>query len=329
MSRILCFWRKATHSPVGTFVVLPPASCLCLIRRVFDKITVVGVGLLGGSLGLAIKQRKLARRVEGYVRRESSIAECQRFGVLDRATCDLASAVSGADLVILCTPLAQMRDLATRMLSALKSGAIVTDVGSVKGTVVSELELLVNGAGFHFIGSHPMAGGEKTGVSAARSDLFNNAICVVTPTKQSNPAALRKVEDFWKAIGSRILTMSPELHDELVARSSHLPHVVAAELASYVLSPGHPKDQSSLCANGFRDTTRVASGSPEMWRDIALANQKNLSEVLRVYIDGLETFRRALEAGNNAAVEQFFAQAKQRRDEWRARAESVKAHNHE
>src|SRR5262249_29907036 len=158
-----------------------------------------------------------------------------------------------------------------------KRGAIVTDVGSVKAGVVRELEPLITKAGAHFIGSHPMAGGEKAGVLAAREDLFQNAVCVVTPTRKTNKAALKKVTQFWQTVGGRVLTLPPEQHDLLVSRSSHLPHIAAAALARQILNPTQPKQQSLLCATGFRDTTRIASGSPEMWRDIALANRKNLS----------------------------------------------------
>ena len=284
----------------------------------FQKITIVGVGLLGGSLGLAIKQRKLAKKVDGYVRRSASISECEKFGVVDHATRDLQRAVENADLIILCTPLSRMGELSNEMIPALKPGAIITDVGSVKTSVVQELEPIFTKANTHFIGSHPMAGGEKTGVSAAKADLFDNTVCVVTPTTQSNAQALAVVENFWKAIGSRVVKLTSETHDELVSRSSHLPHVIAAELANYVLSPTHAKEQALLCANGFRDTTRIASGSPEMWRDISFANQKNLSRVLGVFIEGLEEFRHALDEGDTKTIEEFFEKAKQRRDAWRA-----------
>jgi prephenate dehydrogenase len=288
----------------------------------WQKITLVGVGLLGGSLGLAVKQRRLADRIEGYVRRTASIAECDKLGVVDHATRDLARAVANADLVILCTPLSQMRELGLKMLPSLKPGAIVTDVGSVKGSVVEDLESLIAGADAHFVGSHPMAGGEKTGVSAAKADLFERAVCIVTPTPNSNKNAVEKVEEFWKTLGSRVLRLAPAVHDDLVSRASHLPHVVAAELANYILSPAHPPEQATVCANGFRDTTRVASGSPEMWRDIAIANQKNLGRVLGVFIEDLQEFRLALENGDVKAVEEFFEKAKQRRDEWCGSASS-------
>jgi prephenate dehydrogenase len=286
----------------------------------WEKITLVGVGLLGGSLGLAVRERRLAARVAGYVRRAESIAECEKTGAVDQADTDLGRAVEGADLVVLCTPIAQMTVLVTKMLPAVKRGCIVTDVGSVKAGVVAELEPLVSGTGAHFIGSHPMAGAEKMGVAAARANLFEGAICAITPSAQSSPKMVAQLEELWKSVGGRPLRLSPELHDDLVSRSSHLPHVVAAELANYVLSPVHPREQGMLCANGFRDTTRIASGSPEMWRDIALSNRKNLARVLGVFIEDLQEFQLALENQDVKAIEEFFTKAKERRDEWVAQA---------
>ncbi len=302
------------------FEVGVPNFIICVVQ--FQKIAIIGVGLLGGSLGLAISQRRLAASVIGHVRRSASIAECEKLSVVDHATRNIQRAVENADLVIICTPISRMRELSEEMLPALKPGAIVTDVGSVKASVVQELDPIFARANAHFIGSHPMAGGEKMGVSAAKADLFERAVCVVTPKPKSNPAALKSVEQFWGAVGGRVVKISPEVHDELVSRSSHLPHVIAAELASYVLSPTHAKEQALLCASGFRDTTRIASGSPEMWRDIAVANQKNISRVLGVFIEGLEEFRHALDVGDSKAIEEFFEKAKQRRDAWRTRADA-------
>jgi prephenate dehydrogenase len=288
----------------------------------WKKITLVGVGLLGGSLGLAMRKRRLAGSVVGFVRRAVSVVECEGLGAVNLATLDLQRAVEGAELIVLCTPIAQMQGLVDQMLPALKPGAIVTDVGSVKDSVVWDLEALVAKAGAHFVGSHPMAGAEKMGAAAARADLFVGAVCVVTPTRKSNPGAVRKVEQLWKSVGARLLKLTPKAHDALVSRSSHLPHVVAAQLANLVLSPGHSKEQGMLCANGFRDTTRIASGSPEMWRDIALANRQNLSQALEAFTDGLLDFKRALKNGDAQAVAKFFEQARERRELWSKRAGS-------
>jgi len=288
----------------------------------FRKIAIVGVGLLGGSLALAIRERKLAAVLHGYVRRDASLNECEQAGLKEFASRDLPAVVRDADLVILCTPLAQMRDLVRQMLPALKRGAVVTDVGSVKASVISDLAPIISSADAHFIGAHPMAGAEKMGVSAARADLFHDAVCVLTPGPDANAGLVQKLEEFWRAIGARTLQLTPEVHDELVGRCSHLPHVVAAELANFVLDSKHPKEQPLLCANGFRDTTRIASGSPEMWRDIALANGQQLSRVLDVFIDDLLQLRRAIDAGDAKVLESFFVTAKQRRDSWCAQMAS-------
>jgi prephenate dehydrogenase len=307
----------------GTFSNFhPPHSILYPLPVRWNKITIVGVGLLGGSLGLVIKRRRLAKSVVGFVRRAASVAECAKLRAVDRATRDLREAVTGAGLVVLCTPIAQMRSRVEEMLPFLKRGAIVTDVGSVKGSVVRELESLVARAGAHFVGSHPMAGAEKTGVAAARAGLFANAVCVITPTKQSNKIAVRAVEEFWRAVGTRTLRLTPKLHDALVSRSSHLPHVVAAVLASYVLDPAHPKQQAALCANGFLDTTRIASGSPEMWRDIALGNRAELRAALDGFVRELQRVRVMLRRGEGAAITHLLETAKARRDRWCAGAAS-------
>lgn len=286
---------------------------------VWQKISVLGVGLLGGSLGLALKKRRLAKSVVGFVRRTSSVADCLALGVADTVTDDLAAAVTGADLVVLCTPLSQMPDLLRRMTPALRRGAIVTDVGSVKASVVRELEPLVHQAGAYFVGSHPMAGAEKVGVRAARADLFQDAVCAITPTENSNAASVEKIAAFWKSVGAVPLQMTAEQHDEWVSRTSHLPHVLAAALASYVLNPAFPKEQATLCATGFGDTTRIAAGDPDMWRDIALANRANLGDALVAVIEDLQAFRHVLEQNDPVAVGNFFAAAKQRRDQWRGR----------
>jgi prephenate dehydrogenase len=288
-----------------------------------EKISLIGAGLLGGSLGLAIRQRQLSATVHAYVRRPESVGECQRLGIAHFATQDMKEAVERAGLVILCTPISKMRELALQMRPFLSPGAVVTDVGSVKASVVQELEPLLREAGASFVGSHPMAGSEKTGMAAARADLFDNAVCLVTPTPQSPVCVVGAVLAFWKALGGVPVSMTPEMHDDLVSRSSHLPHVVAAELANYVLSPAHPPAQALVCANGFRDTTRIAASSPEMWRDIALANRRNLSRVLGVFIEDLREFQLALEREDAVAIEEFFAKARQRREQWRAHSATM------
>src|SRR5688572_29237101 len=288
----------------------------------WQKVTLVGVGLLGGSLGLALRKRGLAAEVCGYVRRESSIAECVQVGAVHRATVDLAEAVDGADLIVLCTPLLRMGELALEIASDIRKGALVTDVGSVKCAIVSELEPIIAAKSAAFVGSHPMAGSEKMGVSAARADLFLNAACVVTPSKNSANEKVEETEALWREVGGRVIRLDPETHDLLVSRSSHLPHVLAAQLATLVLDPKNPAEQGKLCANGFRDSTRIAAGSPEMWRDIAVMNRKHLLDAIGRFAEGLEEFRALLERNDSKALEEYFKRAKELRDEWTGRCAS-------
>lgn len=286
------------------------------------KVTLIGVGLLGGSLGLALRKRGLAQEVVGYVRREASIAECLNAGAVDRATTNLTAAVQGADLIVFCTPLAQMEQLALACADHVEKGTLVTDVGSVKSKVSKELEPVFSRVGAVFVGSHPMAGSEKTGVAASREDLFVNAACVVTPTPNSPEDKVHETQELWRAVGGRVMRQSAELHDAVVARTSHLPHCLAAHLVSIVLNSGNPPEQAKLCATGFRDSTRIASGSPEMWRDIVLANRDNLDAVLREFSAEIELFRSMLREGDPARIEAFFRDARNLRDNWTSKCAS-------
>ena len=282
----------------------------------WNKIAIIGIGLLGGSLGLAIRERGLAKSVYGYVRRQEVIEKCVASGIVNWAGCDLREVVNDADLIILCTPILQMKSLVEKMLPYIKQGAILTDVGSAKEKIVAELESMVQNSGAFFVGSHPMAGSEKTGFEYARADLFNNAICVVTPTQNLLRTTTDKVKNFWKSIGGRVIELSPEIHDVLVSRASHLPHLLAAQLVLYVLDSNYPEQQATLCATGFRDTTRIASGSPEMWRDIALVNKDNLIKTLDEFIRRLEQLKRTLDEGDVGKITEFFNTAKLLRDKW-------------
>ncbi|MCX8107777.1 MAG: prephenate dehydrogenase/arogenate dehydrogenase family protein [Verrucomicrobiae bacterium] len=283
------------------------------------KLTIIGVGLLGGSLGMAAKERNLAKVICGYVRRKASLKECVQRGAVDYATLNLHEAVSGADLVVLCTPVGQMEPLVEQLLPALSAAAVVTYVGSGKDGLVQRLEKLIHRAGAHFVGSHPMAGAETTGVKNARKDLFDDAVCIVTPTKKTSRPALEYVKALWNAVGARTVSMAPSKHDELVARSSHLPHLIAVQLVNFVLRREKNREQEMVCANGFRDSTRIASGSPEMWRDIALANRRRLTRVIDLYINELRRLRSALLEANPRRLERLFVLAKKRRDAWVAR----------
>lgn len=281
----------------------------------WNKVSIIGVGLLGGSLGQALIARRLARQVVGCVRRKTTVAEARRARAVHSATLDFADGVADADLIVLCTPIAQMRGTLQTLLPHVKKGVIITDVGSVKGPVVRELEMLTSRAGACYVGSHPMAGSDKMGVKAARASLYEDAVCVVTPTARTDARAARAVVQLWKSVGARVIKLSPELHDQLVARSSHLPHLLAAQLVHLTLGKG-PAQQALLCATGFRDTTRIASGSPEMWRDIAVANRRNLARTLGEFSRALRALQIIVSNGDANALTKFFEQAKTLRDGW-------------
>lgn len=280
---------------------------------IFPKITLIGVGMLGGSVGLAARQRGVAGQVTGLVRRAESVGECLAAGAVDAATQDLAEALDGAALVILCTPVGDMADMAARLKPHLAADAVVTDVGSVKANVVAAVEPVLP----RFVGSHPLCGSEKAGVAHARGDLFEGAACAVTPTGQSDAAAVELVSGFWTALGGKVVSLTAEDHDAIVARTSHLPHVVASALVNAVLA--RPRaGESMFLGTGFRDTTRLASGSPSMWRDIALTNAEAIARSIDDLQAELEQLKTALGAKDTAALEKFFAEGKSGRDEWLA-----------
>jgi prephenate dehydrogenase len=276
-----------------------------------QKLTLIGVGLLGGSIGLAAKQRDVAGRVCGLVRREESIAECLAAGVVDEATLDVAEAVADADLIILCTPVGRMGELAAALKPHLAADAIVTDVGSVKSSVVAAVEPVLS----RFVGSHPLCGSEKAGVAHASGNLFEGAVCAVTPTEASAANDVAVVTEFWEALGSCVVNLTATDHDAIVARTSHLPHVLASALVNAVLTSPRA-GESDFLGTGFRDTTRLASGEAGMWRDIALDNAEAIAAAVEDLQNELSQLRSALNAKDAAALEKFFAQAQSHRADW-------------
>ena len=282
-----------------------------------EKLTIVGAGLIGGSLGLAAKERELAKQVTALVRRPQSVEECQSLGIAHDVTLDDAAAIDDADLIVLCTPVASMVDLVKSWLPIVKSGAVVTDVGSTKRKLVNDLTPIIAETGAHFVGSHPMAGSAQTGPSAARADLFEGAVCVVTPEQGTDSDALQLVNQFWEGLGSQSIVTSVGEHDQLVARCSQLPHLLSSVLAKVVLSPHHGELQRQLCATGFRDMSRLASGSPVMWRDILTSNREAILGVIDEFSEELEQLRGMITADSKEDIKSWLSEAKQVRDEWR------------
>jgi prephenate dehydrogenase len=273
--------------------------------RLFSKVTIVGVGLMGGSLGLAIKKRGLAREVVGLVRRRQTLVRAKALGAIDSGTLSLPQALHGAELVVVATPVSQLPNMLRQLAPYLPAGCLVTDVGSTKVRFLREVEKmffvpdLVTKAvpvkpSFTFVSSHPMAGSEKEGVEHARKDLFEGSHCLLLRTKYTPAEAITRLEAFWLGTGCRqVSVVTPEEHDRWVAAVSHLPHALAACLVNVVrdLSQKDPR-LAEVAGTGFRDTTRVAAGSPALWTEILLSNREELCgmiQVLRQQLSRLET----------------------------------------
>lgn len=274
----------------------------------WDTIAIVGVGLIGGSIGLALKQRRLARRIVGIGRRRSSLAQARRRGAVDSTTLQLARGVAKAELTVVCTPVQQIAGFVRQAAQHCPHGALLTDAGSTKARIVAQL----NGAlskDAVFVGSHPLAGSEKQGVAFARSDLFVGSLCVLTPTRGTPPDAVARLERFWQALGARVVRMTPEAHDRALAFTSHLPHLLAAALAGSL-----PTKFFDLAATGFRDTTRVAAGDPGLWTDIFVHNRRATLAALQELQRHLARYRGALERADADRLYKLLTQAKQNRD---------------
>jgi cyclohexadieny/prephenate dehydrogenase len=261
----------------------------------FERVAVIGLGLLGGSVAGAARERGVAKRVVGISRGRDNAAAALSAGLVDESTCDIAAGVAGADLVVLCTPVFAMAETLGRAAPHLAPRALVSDVGSVKARLVETLPGLLP-AGVHYVGAHPMAGSHATGLRHARADLFEGAACVLTPSAATPPAALARVHGFWAALGARIFERDPAQHDAEVAWVSHLPHALAF---AYAASLGAaPSEAFALQGSGFRDFTRIAASDPELWADIFATNAKALAAPLAASAAALLQLSRAIEAGD-------------------------------
>lgn len=270
----------------------------------FDQITIVGVGLIGGSVGLAAKVRRVARLVVGFDR--DSLAPALRLGVIDRAATDITDAVRDSELVVVCTPVDRIAGVIVRSAAHAAPGTIFTDGGSTKAGIVKVVKGVLP-AGVEYVPAHPIAGSEKNGVENARADLFADRLTVLTPPAPS--PAVEKVSAFWKGLGSRVHQMPPDEHDRTFAATSHLPHAVAATLAGIT-----PPEWLPLSAGGFRDTTRIAGGDPELWAAIFRANRDEVLAAVDRFTARMGLFRTLLEAGDGAGLVRWLAEAKQVRD---------------
>ncbi len=274
----------------------------------FGRVAIVGVGLIGGSLGLVLREKGAAGSVVGIDIDEGNLRAAKELGIVDECTTSLEG-VKGADLVVLATPVCTIIEVAERIRGLLKEGTIVTDVGSVKGEVVARVEPLMP-EGVHFVGGHPIAGTENSGPKAAFSSLFKGKRCILTPTERTDGMALRRVKELWELAGAEVVMMDPRRHDRICAAISHLPHIVAYSLVNTI---GDVEDEDLLhySAGGFRDFTRIAMSPARMWRDICLLNRDEILAVLDLYQDKLRSIRTMIENGDGEGLEKEFERSRE------------------
>ncbi len=274
----------------------------------FRQISIIGVGLLGGSLGLAVKEGSLTETVVGIGHRVSTLEKALRRGAVDRYTLDPAEGVAGADLVVLATPVGLFGPLIEQAAPRLEQGCLITDVGSTK-RAVAEAVLPHVPPRCRFVGSHPLAGSEARGIDSAAKDFYNEALVLVVPPEASDEEAVARIENFWRALGADTRRVDAATHDRLLAQSSHLPHLVASALIQALGS-----EAESLVGNGFLDTTRIASGDPGMWRDIFQTNRDELLAAAEGFQTVVEEWTAALRRNDNETIQNLLKSAKERRD---------------
>ena len=275
----------------------------------FNKVTIIGVGLIGGSLAKVMKTHKICGEIHGAGRSRETLEQAVKLGVADHMGQSPAHAVEHADLVVLATPVGTFASIVREIAPHLKNGAILTDVGSVKGGLVRTIEGLLP-AGVHYVPGHPIAGREKHGVGAASEDLFRGAKCIITPTEGTDVKALEAITALWTVAGMNVVIMDPEQHDHIFAAVSHLPHAAAYAMVSTVAEFTAGADNyTTFSGAGFRDFTRIAASSPEMWRDICLLNGKNIIEMIEQYQFALNRIKKAVKHNDGRKLEELFRSA--------------------
>ena len=279
-----------------------------------NRLVIIGVGLIGGSLARALRDKGEVGEIVGVGRGVANLLRAVELGVIDRFTHDPVAAVEGADMVFLAIPVCSIAAMMARIAPALAPGCVVTDGGSVKGEIAAACEPLMP-PGTFFVGGHPIAGTEKSGVDASFLTLFQGRRCIITPTPTTDPAALNKVVRMWEIAGSEVMLMDVTKHDRVLAAISHLPHMVAYALVNAV-GDYDRFDESILkySAGGFKDFTRIASSDPVMWRDIAMMNRESVLELMDFFTGYLAELRRLVEKGDPRELEDFFARSKEKRD---------------
>ncbi len=282
----------------------------------FDRVAIIGLGLIGGSLARALRRASLCSSITGYGRRETALQQAVEQGVIDHYSLDVPEAVDGADAVVLATPLSTTENLMRAMNEGLKPDCIVTDVGSAKGVVVAAARNALADRLPFFVPAHPIAGTERSGVEASFAELFEDHVVIITPLAETDRDAMEKIAVMWRGTGARVIELDVEHHDEVLAATSHLPHVLVYTLIDCLARMQDKQEVFDYAAGGFADFTRVASSSPEMWRDICLANSASLLAVLDRFEQHLDRARQAIASGEGEKLTEIFSRARQARDEF-------------
>jgi prephenate dehydrogenase len=278
--------------------------------KLFGKISVIGVGLLGASLAKACKERGLVDEVVGYGRNRKNLEKAKELNIIDHCPADLSEAVSDADLIVLCTPVSTILPLIQNLIPQVKPGALITDVGSVKDSVVHGADKVVP-EGIFFVGSHPIAGGENSGLEASTANLYQDAKCIVTPTDKTDTTALKKINILWHALGMNVISLTTDEHDFIFGAVSHLPHIVAYALMNTLgaLKTPENRDVTAFSGTGLKDITRIASSDPVMWRDICLSNRNHSLDLIERFQNKLEKIRNTIEKGDGQELKKEFIAA--------------------
>lgn len=271
--------------------------------KIFNRVAIIGTGLIGGSIALAIKKKRLANEVIGISRHRKTLRLAKQNRAIDKGSQDF-KIVRDADLIIFATPISTILKLAPKVAKIVKPDSIVTDVGSTKGEIVSKLEKLFSG----YVGSHPLAGSEKRGIIHARADIFKNTLCILTPTKNMEPKALAKIKKLWQQLGAKVIILPPNIHDKALSFVSHLPHVVAFSLIDII-----PKAYLEFGSSGLKDTTRIAASDSELWSDIFFSNQKNILASIELFEGALSKIKSAIQKKDRKLLDRILRQAKIKR----------------
>lgn len=272
--------------------------------KLFNRVAIVGVGLIGGSVALAIKKKRLANEVIGISRHKKTLLKALKSRAIDKGSKDL-SIIKDADLVILATPVSTILNLAPAICKIVRPDCIVSDVGSTKQRIVSKLDKIFP----HYVGSHPLAGSEKRGITNAHPDIFEGSLCILTPTKNTNPKAQGKIKRLWRQLGAKVFFLTPITHDKILSFVSHLPHIIAFSLIGII-----PKKYLGFASTGLKDATRIAASDSQLWLDIFLSNQKNMLKTIGLFQENLSRIKSAIHKKDKKLLSKILKEAKNKRD---------------